>query len=84
MQYIGQTCCALQKRFGEHYRKMKKHKPVDTFLHQHFKFTGHSPNDVLVQLVERLTYDKNLIQDSESSKDMKLDKIITNIFSTGI
>ena len=59
MQYVGQTCCALQKRFGEHYRRMKKPKPIDTFLYQHFKLTGHSPNDVLVQPVDKLTYDKN-------------------------
>ena len=59
MQYVGQTCRALQKRFGEHYRRMKKPKPIDTFLYQHFKRTGHSPNDVLVQPVEKLTYDKN-------------------------
>ena len=37
---------------------MKKPKPIDTFLYQHFKLTGHSPNDVLVQSVEKLTYDK--------------------------
>ena len=37
---------------------MKKPKPFDTFLYQHFKLTGHSPNDVLVQLVEKLTYGK--------------------------
>ena len=49
MQYVGQTCRALQKRFGEHYRRMKKPKPIDTFLYQHFKLTGHSPNDVLAQ-----------------------------------
>ena len=59
MQYVGQTCRALQKRFGEHYRTMKKPKPIDTFLYQHFKLTGHSPNGVLVQPVEKLTYDKN-------------------------
>ena len=59
MQYVGQTCRALQKRFGEHYRRMKKPKPIDTFLYQHFGRAGHSPNDVLVQPVERLTYDKN-------------------------
>ena len=59
MQYVGQTCRALQKRFGEHYRRMKKPKPIDTFLYQHFKRTGHSPNDVLVQPVGKLTYDKN-------------------------
>ena len=59
MQYVGQTCRALQKRFGEHYRRMKKPKLIDTFLYQHFKLTGHSPNDVLVQPVEKLTCDKN-------------------------
>ena len=72
MQYVGQTCRALQKRFAEHYGRMKKPKPIDTFLYQHFKRTGHSPNDVLVQPVEKLTYDKILLQDSKSSKDMKL------------
>ena len=59
MQYVGQTCRALQKRFGEHYRRMKKDKPTDTFLYQHFKLTGHFPNDISVQQVEKLTYDKN-------------------------
>ena len=38
---------------------MKKPNPIDTFLYQHFKLAGHSPNDVLVQPVEKLTYDKN-------------------------
>ena len=56
---LTSTCRALQKRFGEHYLRMKKPKPIDTFLYQHFKRTGHSPNDVLVQPVEKLTYDKN-------------------------
>ena len=72
MQYVGQTCRALQKRFGEHYRRMKKRKPTDTFLYQHFKRIGHSPNDVLVQLMEKLIYDKNSHRDSKSSKDIKL------------
>ena len=58
MQYVGQTYRALQKRFGEHYRRMKEPKPIDTFLYRHFKLTGHSPNDVLVQPLEKLTYDK--------------------------
>ena len=34
-------------------------KAIDTFFYQYFKLTGHSPNDVLVQPVEKLTYDKN-------------------------
>ena len=59
MQYVGQTGHALQKRFGEHYRRMKKPTLIDTFLYQHFKLTGHSPNDVLVQPMEKVTYDKN-------------------------
>ena len=57
-----------KKRFGEHYRRMKKPKPIDTFLYQHFKLTGHSPNDVLVQPVEKISYDKILHRDSKSSK----------------
>ena len=72
MQYVGQTYRALQKRFGEHYRRMKMPKPIDTFLYQHLKLTGYSPNDVLVQPVEKLIYDKIHLRDSKSSKDMKL------------
>ena len=34
-------------------------KPIDNFLYQHFKLTGHSLNNVLVQPVEKLTCDKN-------------------------
>ena len=43
----------------EHYRKITKPKKVDTFLYQHFKRTGHSPDNVLVQSVEKLIYDEN-------------------------
>ena len=59
MQYVGQTCCKLKTKFGEHYRKIKKPKKIDTFLYQHFKRTGHFPNNVLVQPVEKLSYDEN-------------------------
>ena len=52
MQYVEQTCRALQKRFGEHNRRMKKPKSSDTFLYR-------SPDDVLVQPLEKLTKDKN-------------------------
>ena len=31
----------------------------DTFLYQHFKRTGHSPNNVIVQPVEKISYDEN-------------------------
>ena len=59
MQYVGQTCRTLQKRFGEHYRRIRNSKNNDTFLYQHFKRTGHSPNDVKVQPVEKISYDEN-------------------------
>ena len=49
----------MKNRFGEHYRKIKKPKNIDTFLYQHFKRTGHSPDNVLVQPVEKLIYDEN-------------------------
>ena len=56
MQYVAKTGRALQKWFGEHYRRMKKPKLIDTFLYQHFKLTtGHSPEYVLMQAVEKLT-----------------------------
>ena len=59
MQYVGQTCRKLKNRFGEHYRKIKKPKKIDTFLYQHVKRTGHSPGNVLVQPLEKLIYDEN-------------------------
>ena len=54
MQYVRQTGRALRKRFGEHYRRVKKPKQIDTFLYQHLKLTCHSPNDDLVQPVTNL------------------------------
>ena len=39
--------------------KLKNPKKIDTFLYQHFKRTGHSPDNVLVQPVEKLIYDEN-------------------------
>ena len=58
MQYVGQTGRALKKRFGEHYRRMNKPKN-DNFLYRHFKRKGHTPAYILVQLVEKITYDAN-------------------------
>ena len=39
--------------------KLKKSKKIDTFLYQHFKRTGHSSNNDLVQSVEKLSNDEN-------------------------
>ena len=76
MQYVGQTCRTLQKRFGEHYRRIRKPKNNDTFLYQHFKRTGHSPNNVIVQPVEKISYDESFGKvfrlDSRTSNDLKL------------
>ena len=59
MQYVGQICrTKLKARFSENYLKIKKPKKIDTFLYQHFKRNGHSPNNVLVQPVENITYDE--------------------------
>ena len=49
----------MKNRFGEHYRKIKKPKRIDTFLCQHYKRTSHSPDNVLVQSVEKLIYDEH-------------------------
>ena len=70
MQYVGQTCRKLKNRFGEHYRKIKKPKKIDTFLYQHFKRTGYSPDNVLVQPVEKLIYDENSSVRFIPSKDL--------------
>ena len=56
---LGQTCRTLLKRFGEHYRRIRKPKNNDTFLYQHFKRTGLSPKNVIVQPVEKISYDEN-------------------------
>ena len=59
MQYVGQTGRALKKRFGEHYRRMNKPKKIDNFLYRHFKRKGHTPANILVQPVGKITYDAN-------------------------
>ena len=59
MQYVGQICRTLHKRFGEHYRRIRKPKNNDTFLYQHFKRTSHSLNNVIVQPVEKIPYEEN-------------------------
>ena len=35
---------------------MKRPKLFDTFLYQHYKCTGHSPKDISVQPVKKVTY----------------------------
>ena len=72
MQYVGQTGRMLKTRFGEHYRRNSKPKKFDTFLSQHFNRTGHSSKNVLVQLVVKLSYDKNSSVNFNNIKGLKL------------
>ena len=58
MQYVGQTVRALKNQFWEYYRRMNKPKN-DNFLYRHFKRIGHTPVNILVQPVEKITYDAN-------------------------
>ena len=73
MQYVGQTFRKLKNRFGEHYSNLKKPKKIDSFLYQHFKHTGHSPDNVLVQPVEKLLYDENSSVRFNTSKRLETD-----------
>ena len=87
MQYVGQTCRKLKNRFGEHYRKIKKPKRIDTFLYQHFKRTGHSPDNILVLPVEKLIYDETSSEVQYHQKvrnRIKIDKIIAICFPSRI
>ena len=47
------------KRFGEHYRRITKPKILIPFLYQHFKRNGHSPHNITVQPVEKISYNSN-------------------------
>lgn len=49
----------LKTRLNEHYRRMSKPKKTDTFLYRHFRRTGHSVNNIVIQPVEKLYYDAN-------------------------
>ena len=54
MQYFRQTGRVVKKRFGEHFRRMNKPKN-DYFLYRHFKRKNHTPANILVQPVEKIT-----------------------------
>ena len=72
MQYVGQICRTLQKRFGEHYRRITKPKIIDTFHYQHFKRTGHSPIVLQLNQWRKLHMILFLPLDSKTSNDLKL------------
>ena len=80
MQYVVELVELCKKRFGEHYRRIRKPKNNDTFLYQHFKRT------VIVQPVEKISYDENSSVRFKNVKrfETEMDKIIANTLSTGI
>ena len=55
VQYVGQTCRKLKRRFYEHGREIKK-KKIRNFLYSHFRKSGHSFKDIVVQPVEHIQY----------------------------
>ena len=59
MQYVGYKLVLPLKTFLREYHRMKKPEQFDSCLYQHFICTGHSPNDILVQPVEKITYQEN-------------------------
>ena len=59
MQYVGQMCRLLKTRFSKHYRRIKKPRKIDNFLHRHFKQTNHSASSISIQPVEKITYGDN-------------------------
>ena len=63
----------LQTRFGEHCRRVTKPKNIDTFLYQHFKHIGHFPHNVIVQPVEKISYDSNSSTRFKNFKRFKIE-----------
>ena len=87
MQYVGQTGRSLKTRFREHFRKMKKPKKFDTFPNRHFKSNGHSPNNILIQLVENIICDPNSSNGLRNIKrhetELKWTKFVQSLFPLG-
>ena len=50
----------LSKNDRQHYHRMNKPKNIDYCLYWHFKHKGHTPANILIQPVEKITYDANL------------------------
>ena len=69
------------------YNYFTKPKKIDTFLYQQFKRTGHSPNKVLVQPAEKLSYDENFSVRFNNIKrfetEFKWTKLLQTAFSLG-
>ena len=65
--------------------KLNKAQKIDTFLYQHFKHTGHSPDSVLVQPVENcymMKFFSEIQYHQKVRNRIKMDKIIAICFSS--
>ena len=58
IQYVGQTGRHLKVRFREHLYKIRNAKKLKKFLYNHFRITGHTINDVIIQPLEYLVFDQ--------------------------
>lgn len=59
IQYVGQTSKKLKVRFSQHSCSIKNNQKYKTYLYQHFRNTGHTLRDVVIQPVEKVIYDDN-------------------------
>ena len=59
MQYVGQTGRALKNDSANTIVEWISPKEIDNFLYRHFKRKGRTPANILVQPVEKITYDAN-------------------------
>ena len=59
MQYVGQTGRALKLRFREHMYNCKTNKRLKNYVYRHFRQSGHDVNNITIQPVEKLIFDKN-------------------------
>ena len=59
MQYVGQTGRKIKERFREHIYKIKNGGRYNSFIYRHFKLDGHGLDNLAVQIVECLSFDRN-------------------------
>ena len=56
IQYVGQTSRELKIRCREHYNNIGHKSKHKTYLYQHFQNTGHTVNNLFIQIVEQVIY----------------------------
>jgi len=59
VQNVGQTGRKIKERFRKHIYKIKNGGRYNSFIYRHFKLDGHGLNNLAVQIVECLSFDRN-------------------------